>query len=295
MYMVDDIMNCIEEYRKYLLIDKKYSNNTILSYMNDLNNFQKFIKKDMTKINKNDILKFIEFERKTKDSKTIAHSLTVIRNFYNFLLIENIIEENPTSKIDSPKLKKSLPTVLSKEEIDNLLNIELNDKYDYRDKAMLELMYATGMRISELINITIEDINLVNSCVIVNGKGNKERKIPFDEITTYYLEKYINEYRKQFIKKTNNYLFLNCFGERISRQSFFKTIKALAIKKNIHKNFSPHTLRHSFATHMVENGADLRSVQMLLGHSDISTTQIYTNISNKFIRENYEKSHPHND
>lgn len=293
--MVDDIMNYIEEYRKYLLIDKKYSNNTILSYMNDLNNFQKFIKKDMTKINKNDILKFIEFERKTKDSKTIAHSLTVIRNFYNFLLIENIIEENPTSKIDSPKLKKSLPTVLSKEEIDNLLNIELNDKYDYRDKAMLELMYATGMRISELINITIEDINLVNSCVIVNGKGNKERKIPFDEITTYYLEKYINEYRKQFIKKPNNYLFLNCFGERISRQSFFKTIKALAIKKNIHKNFSPHTLRHSFATHMVENGADLRSVQMLLGHSDISTTQIYTNISNKFIRENYEKSHPHND
>lgn len=293
--MVDDIMNYIEEYRKYLLIDKKYSNNTILSYMNDLNNFQKFIKKDMTKINKNDILKFIEFERKTKDSRTIAHSLTVIRNFYNFLLIENIIEENPTSKIDSPKLKKSLPTVLSKEEIDNLLNIELNDKYDYRDKAMLELMYATGMRISELINITIEDINLVNSCVIVNGKGNKERKIPFDEITTYYLEKYINEYRKQFIKKPNNYLFLNCFGERISRQSFFKTIKALAIKKNIHKNFSPHTLRHSFATHMVENGADLRSVQMLLGHSDISTTQIYTNISNKFIRENYEKSHPHND
>lgn len=295
MYMVDDIMNYIEEYRKYLLIDKKYSNNTILSYMNDLNNFQKFIKKDMTKINKKDILKFIEFERKTKDSRTIAHSLTVIRNFYNFLLIENIIEENPTSKIDSPKLKKSLPTVLSKEEIDNLLNIELNDKYDYRDKAMLELMYATGMRISELINITIEDINLVNSCVIVNGKGNKERKIPFDEITTYYLEKYINEYRKQFIKKPNNYLFLNCFGERISRQSFFKTIKALAIKKNIHKNFSPHTLRHSFATHMVENGADLRSVQMLLGHSDISTTQIYTNISNKFIRENYEKSHPHND
>lgn len=293
--MVDDVMNYIEEYRKYLLIDKKYSNNTILSYMNDLNNFNNFIKKDMIKINKNDILKFIEFERKTKDSKTVAHSLTVIRNFYNFLIIENIIKENPTEKIEMPKLKQSLPTVLSKEEIDNLLNIELNDKYDYRDKAMLELMYATGMRISELINITLENINIKNSCVIVNGKGNKERKIPFDDVTTYYLEKYINEYRKEFIKKPNNYLFLNCFGEKISRQSFFKTIKALAIKKNIHKNFSPHTLRHSFATHMVENGADLRSVQILLGHSDISTTQIYTNISNKFIKENYEKSHPHND
>ena len=293
--MVDDIMNYIEEYKKYLLIDKKYSNNTLLSYMNDLNNLNNFIQKDIIKLNKKDILKFIEFERAKKDVRSISHSLTVIRNFYNFLIIENIIKENPTDKIDSPKLKKSLPTVLSKEEIDNLLNIELNNKYDYRNKAMLELMYATGMRISELINIQMEDINLNNSCVIVNGKGNKERKIPFDEVTTYYLEKYINEYRKQFLKKINNYLFLNCFGEKISRQAFFKTIKSLAIKKNIHKNFSPHTLRHSFATHMVENGADLRSVQILLGHSDISTTQIYTNISNKFIRENYEKSHPHND
>ena len=295
MYMVDDIMNYIEEYKKYLLIDKKYSNNTILSYMNDLNNFNNFIQKNIIKVNKNDVLKFIEFERTKKDVRSVSHSLTVIRNFYNFLIIENIIKENPTDKIDSPKLKKSLPTVLSKEEVDDLLNIELNNKYDYRNKAMLELMYATGMRISELINIQMEDINLNNSCVIVNGKGNKERKIPFDEITTYYLEKYINEYRKQFLKKINNYLFLNCFGEKISRQAFFKTIKSLATKKNIHKNFSPHTLRHSFATHMVENGADLRSVQILLGHSDISTTQIYTNISNKFIRENYEKSHPHND
>lgn len=293
--MVDDIMNYIEEYKKYLLIDKKYSNNTILSYMNDLNNFNNFIQKNIIKVNKNDVLKFIEFERTKKDVRSVSHSLTVIRNFYNFLIIENIIKENPTDKIDSPKLKKSLPTVLSKEEVDDLLNIELNNKYDYRNKAMLELMYATGMRISELINIQMEDINLNNSCVIVNGKGNKERKIPFDEITTYYLEKYINEYRKQFLKKINNYLFLNCFGEKISRQAFFKTIKSLATKKNIHKKFSPHTLRHSFATHMVENGADLRSVQILLGHSDISTTQIYTNISNKFIRENYEKSHPHND
>ena len=293
--MVDDIMNYIVVYKKYLLIDKKYSNNTVLSYMNDLKKFDNFIKKDIVEVNKNDILKFIEFERAKEDVKSVAHSLTVVRNFYNFLIVENIIKENPTDNIDSPKLKKSLPIVLSKEEVDNLLNIELNDKYDYRNKAMLELMYATGMRISELINIQMEDINLNNSCVIVNGKGNKERKIPFDEITTYYLEKYINEYRKQFLKKINNYLFLNCFGEKISRQAFFKIIKSLAIKKNIHKNFSPHTLRHSFATHMVENGADLRSVQILLGHSDISTTQIYTNISNKFIRENYEKSHPHND
>jgi len=288
-------MKYIIEYKKYLLIDKKYSNNTIESYMNDLKNFSNFIDKNILKVTKEDILKFIEKEIKIKDTKSIAHSLTVIRNFYNFLEMQKIIKDNPTSKIDSPKLRKSLPTVLSKKEVDNLLEIELNDKYDYRNKAMLELMYATGMRISELINIELEDINLKNSYVKVNGKGNKERMIPFDEVATFYLEQYINNYRNLFIKKRNNYLFLNCFGERISRQAFFKTIKLLAIKKNINKNFSPHTLRHSFATHMVENGADLRSVQILLGHSDISTTQIYTNISNKFIRENYEKSHPHND
>ena len=293
--MVDDIMNYINEYKKYLLIDKKYSNNTILSYENDLNNFIKFVDKNLTKINKNDVLKFIENELKNKNSKSVAHSVTVIRNFYIFLEQQNIVKENPTSKIDSLKLKKSLPTVLSKTEVDMLLDIELNNKYDYRNKAMLELMYATGMRISELINIQIEDINLNNSYVKVNGKGNKERMLPFDEVATFYLEKYMNDYRNLLVKKRNNYLFLNNRGERISRQAFFKIIKTLAIKNNINKNFSPHTLRHSFATHMVENGADLRSVQILLGHSDISTTQIYTNISTKFIKENYEKSHPHND
>lgn len=293
--MVDDIMNYINEYKKYLIIDKKYSDNTIRSYENDLKNFSNFINKNILNVKKEDILNFIEKEIKTKNTKSIAHSLTVIRNFYSFLELQKIIKDNPTSKIDSPKLRKSLPTVLSKTEVDNLLEIELNNKYDYRNKAMLELMYATGMRISELINIKMEDINLKNSYVKVNGKGNKERMIPFDEVATFYLEQYINNYRNLLVKKTNNYLFLNCFGEKISRQAFFKTIKLLASKKNINKNFSPHTLRHSFATHMVENGADLRSVQMLLGHSDISTTQIYTNISNKFIRENYEKSHPHND
>ena len=293
--MVDDIMDYINEYKKYLLIDKKYSNNTILSYENDLNNLKKIINKDLTEINKNDIIKFIENELEIKNPKSVAHSITVIRNFYIFLEQQNIVKENPTSKIDSLKLKKSLPTVLSKKEIDNLLDIELTNKYDYRNKAMLELMYATGMRISELINIQMEDINLNNSYVKVNGKGNKERMLPFDEVATFYLEKYINNYRNSLIKKRNNYVFLNNRGERISRQAFFKIIKQLAVKKNINKNFSPHTLRHSFATHMVENGADLRSVQILLGHSDISTTQIYTNISNKFIRENYNKSHPHND
>lgn len=286
----------IEDYKNYLLIDKKYSNNTIMSYMNDLKKFNNFIDKKINKITKKDIVDFIEIEQKKEQERSIAHLLTTLRCFFKFLEQEDVIKDNPTDYIDSPKLKKSLPTVLTREEVEMILNIDLNNKYDYRNKAMLELMYATGIRISELVNIEMNDINLPNSCVKVHGKGNKERIVPFDEITVYYLNKYIYEFRSQLMKnRINNYLFLNCFGEQISRQAFFKTIKLLASKNNIKKNFSPHTLRHSFATHMLENGADLRSIQELLGHSDISTTQIYTHLSTKFLKENYDKSHPHND
>lgn len=285
----------IEEYRKYLLIDKKYSDNTISSYMNDLKKFNNFTQKKITKITKDDILKFLESEETVDKDRTVSHSLTTIRCFFKFLETIDVVKDNPTDYIDSLKLRKTLPTVLTVKEVEQLLDIELNNKYDYRNKAMLELMYATGIRISELVNIELEDININNSCVKIHGKGNKERLALFDDITTKYLSIYINEYRSELIKKRiNNYLFLNCFGERISRQSFFKTIKLLATKKNIKKNFSPHTLRHSFATHMLEQGADLRSIQELLGHSNISTTQIYTHLSTKFLKENYDKSHPHN-
>lgn len=286
----------IEEYRKYLLIDKKYSDNTISSYMNDLKKFNNFNQKKITKITKEDILKFLESEEAIDKDKTVAHSLTTIRCFFKFLETIDVVKDNPTDYIDSLKLRKTLPTVLTIEEVEKLLDIDLNNKYDYRNKAMLELMYATGIRISELVNIELEDININNSCVRIHGKGNKERLVLFDDVTTKYLSVYINKYRSELIKnKINNYLFLNCFGERISRQSFFKTVKSLAVKNNIKKNFSPHTLRHSFATHMLENGADLRSIQELLGHSNISTTQIYTHLSTKFLKENYDKSHPHND
>lgn len=286
----------IQEYKNYLLIDKKYSDNTISSYLNDLNKFDRFTNKKVNKVTKQDILNFLESEEAIDKDKTVAHSLTTIRCFYKFLETIDVIKDSPADYIDSLKLRKTLPVVLSKEEVKKLLDIELNSKYDYRDKAMLELMYASGVRISELVNIELNDININNSCVKIHGKGNKERLVLFDDVTTHYLKKYIDEYRSQLIRnKINNYLFLNCYGNRISRQTFFKTIKSLAIKKNIKKNFSPHTLRHSFATHMLEDGADLRSIQELLGHSNISTTQIYTHLSTKFLKENYDKSHPHND
>ena len=287
----------IKEYEDYLRIDKKYSNNTIMSYMNDLNKFDLFLdNKDITKIDKTTIRSFIESEKNRKLSdRTISHDLIVIKNFYKYLEKNNIIKNNPSVDIELPKLKKALPHVLSLDEVDKILDIELKDKYAYRNKAMLELMYSSGLRISELVNLKIQDIDLEEDIVRVTGKGSKMRIVPIGDYAIYYLKLYINEYRSLLIKsKVSDYLFLNSRGDRISRQAMFKIIKQIIRDKNIKKDVSPHTLRHSFASHMLENGADLRSIQELLGHSDISTTQIYTHISNKKIKENYEESHPHN-
>lgn len=285
-------MEYIEEYLKYLLIEKKYSSNTIASYKNDLKELYLFSNnKNIIYLNKDDILKFLE-KNKDKNSKTLSHFITTFRGFYKYLEIENIIKNNPVLSISQPKLRKTLPKVLSVEEVDKILNIKLNTKYDYRNKAMLELMYSTGIRISELINIKTHDLNINNCTLKVMGKGSKERIIPVGDIALKYLKIYIDDYRTYFIRKNTDYLFLNSRGTIMTRQAFFKIVKKIAQEKNIKTEFSPHTLRHSFATHMLENGADLRIIQELLGHSSLSTTQIYTNVSNKFIEENYN-FHPH--
>ena len=284
-------MDYIEEYLKYLLIEKKYSENTIKSYKNDLNELYDF-NKNITKLDKDDILKFIEKNR-NKNSKTLSHFITTFRGFYKYLEMENIISNNPITNIVQPKINKTLPKVLSIEDIDKILDIDLKDKYDYRNKAMLELMYSTGVRISELINIKTHDLNINNCTLKVMGKGSKERIIPIGDYALNYIKIYMDNYRKEFIKKNNDYLFLNSRGTNMTRQAFFKVVKKIAREKDIKVDFSPHTLRHSFATHMLENGADLRTIQELLGHSDVSTTQIYTNISNKFIEDNYSNYHPH--
>lgn len=285
-------MEYIEEYLKYLLIEKKYSSNTIASYKNDLKELYLFSNnKNIIYLNKDDILKFLE-KNKDKNSKTLSHFITTFRGFYKYLEIENIIKNNPVLSISQPKLRKTLPKVLSVEEVDKILNIKLNTKYDYRNKAMLELMYSTGIRISELINIKTHDLNINNCTLKVMGKGSKERIIPVGDIALKYLKIYIDNYRTYFIRKNTDYLFLNSRGTIMTRQAFFKIVKKIAQEKNIKTEFSPHTLRHSFATHMLENGADLRIIQELLGHSSLSTTQIYTNVSNKFIEENYN-FHPH--
>ena len=208
--------------------------------------------------------------------------------------INKYTNTNPLTTIISPKTARKLPKVLSEEEVNKLLDINLNNDFDYRNKAMLELMYSSGLRVSELINLTVNDVDLKNSLVRIFGKGSKERIVPLNDYATEALNNYILYHRpKLFKQKENNYLFLNNHGNQMTRQGFFKTLKKIAKEKGIKSELSPHTLRHSFATHLLKYGADLRSIQELLGHSDISTTQIYTHITNEMLEKNYHEYHPH--
>ena len=294
---MDEFKNYIEDFLDYLLIDKKYSSNTIESYKNDLMKFYDFSKEKGIKIHsitKETMKEYLAHLKKLDmNDKSISRNISCIRTFYKFLLTEKVITNNPSEFIELPKLKKSLPTVLSLQEVERLLEIEVKDAYTARNKAMLELMYATGLRVSELVNLKLGDVDLEEVVVRTMGKGNKERVIPLGDYAAKALDEYIYGYRMTLMKnKTTDYLFLNNHGNRMTRQGFFKMIKKLAKEKEIRTNFSPHTLRHSFATHLLDSGADLRSIQELLGHSDISTTQIYTHVSNQLLKENYQ-NHPH--
>lgn len=286
-------MKEIDLFLNYLLIDLKYSNNTIQTYRYALLEFEKIMKKDLKMVKEKDISEYIQTLQKKDNPKTINHHLNVLTSFYNFLLIEKLVKTNPIQNVDRLKTIKKLPKVLTKEEIMKVLEVDLTSPYAYRDKAMLELMYSSGLRISELVSLKLYNIDLDMGTLRVMGKGSKERMVPIGEYALHYLNLYINEYRPLMNKKNVDDLFLNNRGQAISRQSFFKTIKKQAIKRNIKTSFTPHTLRHSFATHMLENGADLRSIQELLGHSDISTTQIYTHVSNQVLKDAYAKFHPH--
>ncbi len=285
-----------KDFINYLLIDKKYSEDTIFSYKNDLEKFFNFFKNVSVKnINKSDLRNYLKYLNESGLSeKSISHNISTLRSFYKFLVAEEYLDDNLVMFIDLPKIPKNLPNVLSVEEVDQLLDIEVNDKYSARNKAMLELMYSSGLRISELINLKVVDVSLDEALVRVFGKGSKDRIVPIGDCALNALKMYIFEYRKDLLKKqSSDYLFLSSLGNKMSRQALFKIIKAIALEKNIKTEISPHTLRHSFATHMLNYGADLRSIQELLGHSDISTTQIYTHISKKKISDDYKNSHPH--
>ena len=290
-----NIDDAIEDFIGYCIFEKGLSNKTKESYYNDLKIYKEYLKnKNITNvlsITDQNIKGFLKLRDKESTS-TIAHNLTVIKNFHQYLYKQNITKKDISEFIDRPKMRKSIPRVLSEEDVDKLLDIKLETCYDYRNKAMLELMYATGLRVSELINLELNDIDLLEGIVIILGKGSKERVVPIGDYAIKYLKLYL-EHRSELIKKENpTKLFLNNHGMPITRQGFFKTLKKLLKEKGLNEEVSPHTLRHSFATHLVNRGADLRSIQEMLGHSDISTTKIYTEVSDELIKKEYQEYHP---
>lgn len=289
-----NIEDAIQDFLNYCIFEKGLSDKTKESYHNDLEIYKLFLKDNgidkveaITPDNTKDFLK----ERNNEETTTIAHNLTVIKNFHMYLLKEKIVKEDVSEFIERPKLKKSLPKSMSMEDVDNLLDIKLDTPFDYRNKAMLELMYGCGLRISELINLEMNDIDIINCQIRILGKGSKERDIPLGEYAIYYLEKYLKVRDKLLKDKPCNKLFVNNHGQGITRQGFFKLLKKLLLEKGLNPNISPHTLRHSFATHLINRGADLRSIQEMLGHSDISTTKIYTRVSDEKVVDDYNKYH----
>lgn len=285
----------ITEFELYLKVEKKYSDNTIITYIANISQFFDYINKNVKSINENDIRKYLEYLYNQKlSSKSVANKISSLKTFFKYLLLEKVIQKSPLLNIELPKIKKSLPKALNEEEINILLNIELNDKFDYRNKAMVELLYATGLRISELINLKINNINFDQDYIKTLGKGSKERIVPIGDYAKYYLKLYLCNYRNSFLKnKESDYIFISNQGKKMTRQTFFLLLKKLAKEKGIITDFSPHTLRHSFATHLLKYGADLRSIQELLGHSSISTTQIYTHLENEKLKSDYNNFHPH--
>ncbi|MCM8792080.1 MAG: site-specific tyrosine recombinase XerD [Candidatus Omnitrophica bacterium] len=289
----------IEAFLNYLSVEKGVSANTIYSYREDLIFYQNYLKEkgleSHLKVKREDISEFMLKQKEKKlSSSSVARRLSAIKAFYRFLLREKIISSDPTEAIQSPKIWKKIPTTLSVEEIEKIIfQADIRTKMGIRDRAILETMYATGMRISEISNLKLEQVNLEMGFLRCIGKGNKERIIPLGRHASYAISRYLQESRNFFLgKKTSEFLFLNRRGRKISRQGLWKIIKKYAHRARINKQVKPHIIRHSFATHLLERGADLRSVQEMLGHSDVSTTQIYTHINRDRLKMIHKKFHP---
>ena len=288
-----DVSNEINDYINYLSLERQLSVNTIDGYKRDLLDFYKFTNKSYKNVTKKDVIDYITYLNNKIEAKSINRHIVSIKNYFKFLERNNLININPTNDITGLKTPKKMPRVLSEEDIDKLLDIELKDAYSYRNKAMLELMYSSGLRVSELLDLRISNIDFNMNLVRVFGKGSKERVIPMDDIATKFLFEYINLYRNTLLRnKVTDLVFINSRGGKLSRQGFFKILRQIALEKGIHKELSPHTIRHSFATHLLNHGADLRSIQTMLGHENIETTQIYTHVSNNYVKQNYDESHP---
>lgn len=289
----------VEEFLNYLSVERGLAVNSISSYRRDLNNYIKYLEKNkissFSETKRNNITNFMLYLKdKGLNSSSIARALVATKVLYRFLVNEGYLKDDVTSVFTSPKIWRKLPQVLRPEEVEKLLRSpNLRTKLGIRDKAALELMYATGMRVSEIAGLKLNDLNLDMRFVKCTGKGQKERIIPLGTYAVQALTKYIDKARPGFLKqKEELHLFLSRLGRKISRQTFWKAVKAYAKKSRIKKEITPHTLRHSFATHLLERGADLRTLQEMLGHSDISTTQIYTHIDKERLKQIHRKFHP---
>mgnify|MGYP004567982113 FL=1 len=281
----------LENYRNYLKYERAYSDNTVGAYMNDLNKYEEFLKKDILESDTEDLEKYLKYI-KNLESTTVAHKITSIKSYFNYNIKRRIVSVNPADKVSRPKLTKHLPEYLTEEEVGKLLDVEVKSPYDYRNKTILELLYSSGIRISELVNIKTPNYDSEECLIRIMGKGSKERIVPLGDYAVNIMNDYMNNYRPLINKKHTDYVFINNRGDKISRQFIFKVIKKEALKKGIKKDISPHTLRHTFATHLLKNGADLRIIQELLGHENISTTQIYTHVTNNKLKSDYETYFP---
>ena len=283
-------------YLKFLEVDKKAPNNTLQSYKRDLVQFENYLRENDIKYNKateQDIKNYIDFlTQNGKKPRTISRTIASIRAFYVYEMKMNKVKENPTEHIQSPKIEKKAPCVLSENEISTLLQQPNSDLKGLRDKAMLEFAYASGMRVSEIIALNLEDVIFEEGIVVCKNR-NKKRMIPLGKMCINALKDYVDNARGILIKTDKEKaLFVNINGKRLTRQGFWKIIKYYQEQANITKDITPHTLRHSFATHLLQNGADLKSIQMMLGHSDISSTQVYMQFQNGGLNDIYKKAHP---
>ena len=292
----------ISKFKIYLKIERGLSENSIESYGSDLKSLYSFIKKNhlsdnLKKCDSDVIKKFIYEQSKINNPKTQSRRISGIRSFFDYLTFESYIKINPSDLIETPKIGKKLPDNLSLNEIIKIINnIDLNHPQGIRNRAIIETLYASGLRVSELINLKLSNLFFKENLIKVFGKGNKQRLVPLGKFSKKYLKIYIENQRSKSktMKNHSDTIFLNRNGHQLSRFMVFTIIKQLAIKSNIKKNISPHTLRHSFATHLIENGADLRTIQKLLGHENIITTEIYTHLDTKHLKKIMKKFHPRN-
>lgn len=283
----------IKDYSYYLKIERRMSPNTVASYCSDISKFLDFCESDPKTVDSDSIVLWLQLCSKTVGKRSQAHELSSLRSFFDYLIMEGERKDNPCDRVDSPKLGRYLPAVLSIEEIDAIMNsVDLSSWNGSRDRSILEFLYGCGLRVSEACNLRISQVYLKDRFVRVIGKGNKERLVPFGRPAADAFEKWLATRPEPFAPEYDDYAFLNKFGKPISRVAVFKMIKTQALRAGVNKEISPHTFRHSFATHLIANGADLRIVQEMLGHESILTTEIYTHIDAGTWQRSILEHHP---